>query len=593
MLRHFGLAQSGVLLLVVLVGCGGSGGGDGAGDDGGGSSSNDASGLGGSSSGGVSGSSGGVSGSSGGVSGSSGAGGSSGSSGGGGSGGGSSSGAGGSSSGTSSGSGSGGGVDSGPNDGGLAVDPSVYQHHRNGTRDGLYVDPVFTQTAAVTTHVLAGFLGTVTTTIYAQPLYVENGPGGVEAFVVATEDNHVTAYNATTDAILWDQGPTILGACATKNPPGGSVGSTDIGITGTPYIDIASRTIFVDAMTTPDSSATFHHKVFALSLDTGDVEPNWPVDLNTALSGFNSGTQNQRGALQFLNGVLYVPYGGYDGDKGTYYGSVVGFPVASPQTPMWWHTTALKGGIWGPGALPTDGTSLFPVTGNTTGTSGTWGGGEAVIRLAPGPTFSGKTADYYAPTNWQDLDTNDRDLGGASEVLLDMPGAQYPHLVVAGGKDGNLYVLNRDNLGGVGGELLVAPVSSSQVKGAPAAYTTALGTYVAFHIEGGTGAACPAGQKGNLVVMKITQSPMAAKTIWCSMQTDLASPMVTTTDGSSNPIVWNADAALYGWNGDTGAVIVSGANTKMSTAVQKWNTPIAAKGRIVVGVNGQLYVFTP
>jgi hypothetical protein len=472
-------------------------------------------------------------------------------------------------------------------------DPSVYQHHKNGSRDGLFIDTVFTQAAAPTTHVLAGFMGTVTTTVYAQPLYVENGPGGAETFVVATEDNHVTTYNASTGAVIWDDTPTTIGPYATANPPGGSVGPAHIGITGTPIIDIASRTIFFDAMTTPDANATYHHTVFAVSLDTGAVETNWPVDVNAAVTGFDSGTQNQRGALQFVNGILYVPYGGYDGDHGTYYGSVVGFPVANPKTPTWWHTKATKGGIWGPGALPTDGTSVFPVTGNTTGTNGTWGGGEAVIRLGAGPTFSGNATDYYAPANWLQLDNGDTDLGGASEVLVDMPGAPYPRLVVAGGKDGNMYVLNRDNLGGIGGELLKVQVSGNEVKGAPAAYTTAQGTYIAFHIEGGTGVGCPAGQGGNLVVLKITQGPMAAKTVWCSTQGGLASPMVTTTDGRANPIVWAASNKLYGWNGDSGAIIVNGANTAMTTAVQKWNTPIDAKGRIVVGVDGKLYVFTP
>jgi hypothetical protein len=463
---------------------------------------------------------------------------------------------------------------------------------------------VFTQTAATTTHVLTGFMGTVTTTVYAQPLYVDNGVNGAETFVVATEDNHVTTYDASTGAVLWDAGPTAggpttIGPYATKNPPGGSVGPAHIGITGTPYIDIGSRTIFFDAMTTPDNNATYHHMVYALDLDTGKALTNWPVDVNTAANGFDSGVQNQRGALQFLNGVLYVPYGGYDGDGGNYYGSVVGFPVASPQKPTWWHTTAVHGGIWGPGALPTDGTYIYPITGNTSGTNGTWGGGEAVIRLAAGPTFSGNTADYYAPTNWYtELDAFDVDLGGASEVLLDMPGAKYPHLVVAGGKDGNLYVLNRDNLGGIGGELLkmlVANAINVNIKGAPAAYTTALGTYVAFHIEGGTGGGCPKGQGGNMVVMKLAQSATAvtATTAWCSTQGDLGSPMVTTTDGTSNAIVWNADDKLYGWNGDTGAVIVDGTKTAMSSGVQGWNTPINAKGRMAVGVNGQLYVFTP
>jgi hypothetical protein len=514
---------------------------------------------------------------------------------------GSSSGSSGGSSGSSSGA-SEAGEDGGSGDAGPApYDFSVYQHHKNGTRDGVYIDPAFTQTAAATTHVTA-LAGLDSTSVYAQPLYVVNGPNGTPAFIVATEDNNVTAFNATSGAVLWNAGPSVIGPYATTHPHGGSIGSspttnTNFGITGTPYIDIASRTIFFDAMTTPDSNTTFVHKVFALNLDTGDVEPNWPVDVDSAVTAtagytFNSAYFNQRGALQFLNGVLYVPYGGYNGDGTPYWGSVVGFNVASPQTPTWWHVTASKGGIWGPGALPTDGTSLFPVTGNTGGTT-TWGGGEAVIRLAQGPTFSGATTDYFAPTNWVDLDTADNDLGGASEVLIDMPGAQYPHLVLAGGKDGNLYVLNRDNLGGIGGQLLIQKISGAQIKGAPAAYTTALGTYIALHIEGGTGGSCPTGSQGNLVVMKITQSPMAATTAWCSSETDLASPIVTTTDGTSNPIVWNADNTLYAWNGDTGAPIVKGTNTGMSTAITTWNTPIDAQGRIVVGVNGQLYVFTP
>jgi hypothetical protein len=217
-----------------------------------------------------------------------------------------------------------------------------------------------------------------------------------------------------------------------------------------------------------------------------------------------------------------------------------------------------------------------------------------VIRLAQGPTFSGKTTDYYTPTNWEQLDNDDADLGGASEVLLDMPGAAFPHLVAAGGKDGNLYVLNRDDLGGVGAELLKTPVAGANIKGALAAYTTALGTYVAMHIEGSTGSSCPGSPGGNLVVMQITQAGMtvAAKTAWCSTQTDLGSPMITTTDGMSNPIVWDAGASLYAWDGDTGAVIVDGTRTKLS-ASPGWNTPINAKGRMAVGVNGQLFVFTP
>jgi hypothetical protein len=486
--------------------------------------------------------------------------------------------------GSSSGSSSSGGADAG------AIDYSVYQHHKNGTRDGVYVDPAFTRSAAATTHAL-GYMGTVSTSVYAQPLYVESGPGGVEAFVVATEQNHVTTFNASTGAVIWDKGPSVIGAAVT----GGLQCAGDInplGITGTPIIK--NGVIYFDAMTTPDGNTTAKHLVYAMNLSDGSVPTGWPVDVNAKVSSFTSHTQNQRGALQLVNGVLYVSYGGIDGDCGTYYGWVVGFPLASPQSPTAWHTAAVKGGIWGTGSLPTDGTSIFPVTGNTSGTGGTWGGGEAVIRLAAGPTFSGATADYYAPSNWLALDNSDADLGGASEVLFDMPGAATPHLVAAGGKDGNLYVLNRDDLGGIGHEVLKTAITTHNINGALAVYTTSLGTYAAFHIAGGTATSCPNGGNGNVVAVKITAgTPFTASVAWCATQTGLGSPMVTTTNGTSESIVWAANNHLWGFNGDTGAVIAGGTTTAMSSGIQGFNTPIAAKGRIAVGVNGQLYVFAP
>ena len=78
-----------------------------------------------------------------------------------------------------------------------------------------------------------------------------------------------------------------------------------------------------------------------------------------------------------------------------------------------------------------------------------WGGGEAVIRFQPGPIFSGNPSDYWAPTNWFDLDQGDVDLGGSGPLLVDVPGATPSSLVVAMGKDGNAYLLDRNNLGGI------------------------------------------------------------------------------------------------------------------------------------------------
>ena len=85
-----------------------------------------------------------------------------------------------------------------------AIDYSVLQHHKNGTRNGVYTDPILTKATAATMHVL-GFMGTVSQAVYAQPLYVENGPGGSETVIIATETNHVTAFNAATGAVIWDR----------------------------------------------------------------------------------------------------------------------------------------------------------------------------------------------------------------------------------------------------------------------------------------------------------------------------------------------------------------------------------------------------
>jgi hypothetical protein len=493
-----------------------------------------------------------------------------------------------------------------PGDSGTSTDPSVYQHHKNASRNGLYVDPTLTKSAAATMHAL-GYMGTVTTSVYAQPLFVEHGPGGAEAFIVATEDNHLTAFNASTGAVLWDQGPTTYGQPVTGGLQCGGI--TPLGITGTPFIDPASPinggsgVVYFDAMTTPDNNTTARHLVYAVKLSDGSILPNWPVDVGAKVSGFTSAWQHQRGALQLLNGVLYVPYGGHNGDcpdsPPTYYGWVVGVPVSNPQSPTAWHTSAYKGGIWAPGALPSDGNSIFAVTGNTVSTP-TWGGGEAVIRLAAtpgGPAFSGNASDYYAPSNWYALDTSDLDLGGASDVLFDMPGAIRPHLVAAGGKDSNFYLLDRDNLGGIGAELLRQSVSACELTGAPAVYTTSIGTYAAFHLNdsGEVGPCCSGSSSGSLVAVRVTGSAsrFSAAVAWCAADSNLGSPIVTTTDGTSDAIVWDANNNLWGYDGDTGKKIFTGTTTAMSTSMQGWNTPIAiGKGRIGIAVNGQLYVFS-
>lgn len=462
---------------------------------------------------------------------------------------------------------------------------SVLEHHGNATRDGYFTNTGLTAAAVGSLHRDTAFNGSVIGKIYAQPLYVEQGPGNREAFIVATEENHLVALDST-GLPIWDKS---FGPPATSNLPCGNI--RPLGITGTPVIDEVSRTVYFDSMTTPDGNRTFQHKIYAVSLDDGSVKPGWPVDF-ASVTGGSAAHHNQRGALGLVNGVLYVPYGGHFGDCDPYKGTVVAVPVNDPAGASSWSVAGKEGGIWAHGGLASDGSNIYAATGNTTGASG-WAGGEAIIRLRTNAVFSNQPVDYFAPSNWKQLDNGDVDLGGANPVLVDMPGAPVEHLVLAFGKDATLYVTNRDNLRGIGGELSKTKVANNAILGAPAAYKTAQGTYVALR---GRGVGCPAGTgTGNLTVAKILpENPPRAVVAWCGNDGNMGSPMVTTTDGQK-AIVWDASSKLFGYDGDTGEKVFAGgaASDALDQPMHYFNTPIPAKGRIAVATPGKLVVFKP
>jgi hypothetical protein len=134
-----------------------------------------------------------------------------------------------------------------------------------------------------------GFNGTISGSVHAQPLYIEGGPGGPMVIVV-TASNTVYALNATTGTAIWQRND--LGPPVTSDLPCGNI--SPFGIIGTPVIDLASRSLFFNAMIdgTPKK-----HFVFSLNVDTGETNPGWPVDRNAQVPGFTSSVQNERGAL--------------------------------------------------------------------------------------------------------------------------------------------------------------------------------------------------------------------------------------------------------------------------------------------------------
>jgi hypothetical protein len=460
---------------------------------------------------------------------------------------------------------------------------SVITYHNAANRSGLYVAPTLTWTKAPTVKLDTSFHATINGAVYAQPLYwVPPAGGGATRIIVATENNDVYALDASTGAKIWTRflgGPVPLSAlpCGNINP---------MGITGTPVIDPVAEIVYLEAFI--ETSGGPRHYVFALSLATGAIASGWPVDVGKGLVllhlGFNETPQGQRSALTLVNGRLYVPYAGHYGDCGAYRGMVVGVDVANLAVFGAWSTTAEAGGSWGQSGVAFDGASMFVTTGNAFDTSPTWGGSKAVIRLPPTLANPTSNADFFTPENWSALDQEDLDLGGTSAIPINVPVSPVVQRVLALGKDGNAYLLNRANLGGIGGRIAMTRVSTNEIITAMATYPGASVAMVAFE---GQGAAC----SGNLVMLKI--APSAIATAWCASFGGYGAPIVTTTDGKSNPIAWVAgtqgDGKLYGFRGTDGHLLAAVAGG--SAPIERYQTILWANGRFYVAAQGAVYAF--
>ena len=468
---------------------------------------------------------------------------------------------------------------------------SVLMHHKNPSRDGMYIEPALTKAAVASLHVDTSFAVSLTDngSIYAQPLFVDGGGSGPDLVIVATENNNVFALDGADGHTVWTKN---VGTPAPQNQLGcGNLGT--YGVTGTPVIDFASRRVFFDAAMLKGGLPT--HQIFGLSIDTGDIVSGFPIDVPTAIAGnvsFDATVQGQRGALAIAAGTLFVSYGGLYGDCGTYHGWIVSVLLSDPSHFEAWPTTAHGGGVWSMGGVTADDTNVYITTGNTFGANN-WGGGEGVLKFAVGSPLTSGPADYFAPKNWKALDNGDTDLGTAP-IPFDLAGSTPSHLAVAFGKDGNGYLLDRTALGGVSNAIggpgncgtnnscQSIQATSNQIISAPVLYTTATATYVAFK---GNGSGCTGGTSGSLTAIQIVGgSPPSLAHSWCAAA-GTGTPMVTSSDGHADAIVWQtgaeSDNHLHAFDGDTGAAIAfTASNTSISAT--RYNAPIAAKGRIFV-----------
>jgi hypothetical protein len=484
---------------------------------------------------------------------------------------------------------------------GAATAQNVTDYHNTPNRAGLYVTPSLNWSSVRKVHHDAAFNGAVEGNVYAQPLYWLPSGADVGYVIVATASDNVYALNANTGAVVWQKS---VGTSVNLSSFPHTCGDIEpVGITGTPVIDPATATVFVDAMV--DVGGAPHHQIFGLSLANGAIRAGWPIDVTTALQSkgtFPTSNQEQRSALAFANDTVYAAYAGYDGDCGNYHGWVVGVQTSpAPKFLAGWATRAAGGGSWGQSGIANDGSSLFFTTGNTfTEESSPYGDGEGVFRIMPNLAHSSAKANFFAPSNWQELDAGDADLGGTSAIPVDVPvsgGAPLARMLALG-KDSEAYLLDRTSLGGIGGAIGVATVTSDQIRTAAATYPMPNAAYVAFE---GKGANCPNGNDGNLnlTVLHIAGAKPLIRTAWCASFNGNGAPIATVTENATSPsvaqpIVWvvggAGDGKLYGFRGTDGVPLFQ-SEFSMS-GLHQWQTLIVAANRFYIAGDNAVYAFS-
>jgi hypothetical protein len=471
---------------------------------------------------------------------------------------------------------------------GTAIDAanSVLERNKHPSRDGFFIDPLLTKANVAKLVLDTVFKPSYGAKMWASPLYVKNGPGGKGVFIVVNTNNDVFAFDETTGAIAWQHS---IGMAASGT--GAGCGEGPIGISGTPVIDAASRTLFVAGGI--GTGGVMRHEVHALSIDDGMPRAGWPVNLQGKQGSgqtFNSSVHNQRGSLSLVNGILYVPYGGYNGDCGGYHGWVFAIDTRDPTKIGAWATGGQGEAIWASGGLASDGTAVFATTGNSTIGIANHADSEEIVKLTGMASVDRATGIFY-PGDWRNMDGGDADLGASSPVYFEVPGATPSKLVAAVAKNGSFYLVSSENLGGMGGAVFSYKATNgpsnggSSVRTAMASYTTEKGRYVVFN---GGAPICPGGQNGPIISVAISGGGAPkATTSWCSGPDTSASPIVTSTDGTHDVIVWYASQQkLYGVDGDTGAVVFT-SNEGCGTP-RRWTSPIETNGRVVFGTDGRL-----
>jgi hypothetical protein len=361
----------------------------------------------------------------------------------------------------------------------------VFTYHNNLSRDGSNPSEYALTPSNVTSATFGKlFSCTVDGAIYAQPLWVANlAINGAKRNVVIVATQHASLYtfdadtNTTPCTALWRVSlidSAHGGSNSETSVPSGTSGNLvgigtgditpEVGVTGTPVIDPSTDTVYVVSKSVIASGPSFFQRLHAIDLTTGNEKSGSPVTIAGTYSGtgdggttvtFDARQQNQRPGLALINGIVYIAWASHE-DNPPYFGWVMGYNASNLTQASVLNVTpnVHYGGIWMGGGAPAADSSnnLYLITGNgtfdATNTSGpTNDYGDSFLKL----TSSLSVSQYFTPSDQAIDDSIDQDFGaGGATILVDQPSGPVQHLVIGGGKDGYLYLLNRDAMGGLG-----------------------------------------------------------------------------------------------------------------------------------------------
>jgi Chitobiase/beta-hexosaminidase C-terminal domain len=369
----------------------------------------------------------------------------------------------------------------------LGAQVSVLTQRNDISRSGVNsAETTLTPSNVNTTQFGRLFSQTVDGYVYAQPLYMPNVTiNGVTHNVVfvATEHDSVFAFDADSNTganalPLWQI--TLLDAAHGAAPGASTVPNQDtdsgdltpeIGITSTPVIDPNSGTIYVEGKT--NENGGYVQRLHALDITNGAEKFNGPAVLAASVPGNGNGSSNgvlnfdplwelQRTGLLLLNGIVYMGFGSH-GDLGPWHGWILGYNATTLQQTGAFCVSAngTGGGIWLAGAgLAADVTDpvnhpygrMFVATGNgsfdaTTPYTNSMGYGDSLINLDL--TNGALTVtDAFTPFNQETLSEDDLDLASGGVLILPNQTTGPAHVLIQIGKQGTIYLINRENLGG-------------------------------------------------------------------------------------------------------------------------------------------------